>query len=411
MKRFLHGHATHPDAGVALALAAAQIDAQRREPGAADDPTLGWFYLTDHYAPHAEALLADAQRRWPGVHWVGASGIGVAASGVEYIDEPALSLLLGELPREQFRVFSGASPLGAFDAHTANVHADPATNDLAELVSDLAARTGAHYLFGGLASGRSRTLHMADAVLGGGVSGVAFGPEVALVSRVTQGCQPLGPRRIVTAADRNVIMTLDNHPALDALLGDVGLAGVEPREALPRLRQVLVGLGRDDDDAVEADRRSAFDSLHRPRGSFGTDTRVRHLIGLDPGRRGIAIADVATVGTPLTFCERHVEAARRDLVRICAEVREEVEPESLSLATVAERGGMAGPVASGGGIAGAIYVSCSGRGGAHFGAPSAELAVVRHALGDVPLAGFFAAGEIAHDNLYGYTGVLTVFAA
>jgi len=27
----------------------------------------------------------------------------------------------------------------------------------------------------------------------------------------------------------------------------------------------------------------------------------------------------------------------------------------------------------------------------------------------VPLVGFFAAGEIAHQNLYGYTGVLTVF--
>jgi small ligand-binding sensory domain FIST len=27
----------------------------------------------------------------------------------------------------------------------------------------------------------------------------------------------------------------------------------------------------------------------------------------------------------------------------------------------------------------------------------------------VPLVGFFAAGEIARANLYGYTGVLTVF--
>ena len=62
-------------------------------------------------------------------------------------------------------------------------------------------------------------------------------------------------------------------------------------------------------------------------------------------------------------------------------------------------------------IAGAIYVSCSGRGGPHFGAPSAELAIVRHALGDVPLVGFFAAGEIARHHLYGYTGVLTVFRA
>jgi small ligand-binding sensory domain FIST len=29
----------------------------------------------------------------------------------------------------------------------------------------------------------------------------------------------------------------------------------------------------------------------------------------------------------------------------------------------------------------------------------------------VPLVGFFAAGEIARHHLYGYTGVLTVFAA
>ena len=60
-------------------------------------------------------------------------------------------------------------------------------------------------------------------------------------------------------------------------------------------------------------------------------------------------------------------------------------------------------------IAGAIYVSCAGRGGPHFGSPSAELQVVRRALGDVPLVGFFAGGEIAHHRLYGYTGVLTVF--
>ena len=29
--------------------------------------------------------------------------------------------------------------------------------------------------------------------------------------------------------------------------------------------------------------------------------------------------------------------------------------------------------------------------------------------GDVPLVGFFAAGEVAHHRVYGYTGVLTVF--
>jgi small ligand-binding sensory domain FIST len=60
-------------------------------------------------------------------------------------------------------------------------------------------------------------------------------------------------------------------------------------------------------------------------------------------------------------------------------------------------------------ILGAVYVSCAGRGGPHFGGPSAEMHIVRRALGDVPLVGFFAGGEIAHQHLHGYTGVLTVF--
>ena len=420
MKRFLHGHATHPDAHMALALAAAQIEAQRAEARRTALPTLGWVYITDHFVPQAEALLAELQRRWPGVQWVGASGVGIAASGVEYFDEPAITLMLASVPREQFQVFSGARPLGNFAANTAQVHADPANNELAELLHDMGDRTATGYLFGGLASGRSRTLHIADGVWTGGLSGVAFDADVALVSRVSQGCQPVGPQRRVTALERNVVTELDGEPALDCLLRDVGLEGVEPRAALPKLRQILVGLG----DADSGNTRpgsflssinvgGAFDR-HAHRGAFGAETRVRHLIGLDAGRRGIAIADTVEVGTPLAFCSRNVEAARRDLKRICAEVREEVEPEALPLAEAhALRDSLAGePSHVGGhGIAGAIYVSCAGRGGAHFGAPSAELALVRHALGDVPLVGFFAAGEIARTKLYGYTGVLTVFPA
>jgi small ligand-binding sensory domain FIST len=35
--------------------------------------------------------------------------------------------------------------------------------------------------------------------------------------------------------------------------------------------------------------------------------------------------------------------------------------------------------------------------------------MIHEALGDFPLTGFFANGEIHHDTLYGYTGVLTLF--
>jgi small ligand-binding sensory domain FIST len=407
MKLFLHAHATHPDAQMALALAATQIEAQRASDTTVDQPTLGWLYLTDHFADEAEALLADARKRWPGVAWVGAVGVGIAGNGIEYIDEPAVSLMLGDVPRDRFRVFSGVRPLPAgdagFDAAAAQVHADPATADLGELIGELAGRTTTGYLFGGLASARggeaARCLHIADGVFDGGLSGVAFTADVSLLSRVTQGCQPVGPVRHVTACDRNVVLTLDDEPALDCLLRDLELDAEEPREVVSRLRHTLVGLSDSFDDV-----------LARP-GQFGTDTRVRHLIGIDPARRGIAIGDMACNGTQLAFCRRHVEAARRDLVRVCSEIREELEPETLPLETALALRGTATehsthPARR---IAGAVYVSCAGRGGAHFGAPSGELAIVRHALGDVPLVGFFASGEIARHHLYGYTGVLTVF--
>ncbi len=399
MKLFLHAHATHPDARIALALAAAQIEAQRAGAASVQAPTLGWLYFTDHFAAHAEALLADARARWPGVAWVGAVGVGIAANGVEYFDEPALALMLGDIAPERFCVFSGARPLGAFAAATAQVHADPVTPELGELIGEMAERTSSGYLFGGLASARNRTLHIADGVFEGGLSGVAFSADVALVSRVTQGCQPVGPVRSITQAERNAVIALDGEPALDCLLRDLAIETMDPREALPRLRQTLVGLSDRSDDA-----------LARP-GAFGLDTRVRHLVGVDPGRRAIVIGDAAVVGTQLAFCSRNTEAARRDLVRICSEIREELEPDTQPLATaLALRGSEAehAPHAARR-IAGAVYVSCAGRGGPHFGAPSAELAIVRHALGDVPLVGFFANGEIARHHLYGYTGVLTAF--
>ena len=404
MRRFLHGHATHPDWRVALALVAAQIEAQRREHERPGTPTLGWAYFTDHYAAQAAALLAELRQRWPGVDWVGASGVGIAAGGVEYFDEPALSLLMADLPHDRFRVFSGAAPLRGFAPSTAQVHADPATVDLGDLIRDMSARTATGYLFGGLASARANPVHLANEVLSGGLSGVAFAADVDVVSRVTQGCQPFGPSRKVTAVDANVVTALDGEPALDCLLRDLKLDSVDPKEALPRLRETLVGLS-DPNDAL------ADGPAGGRRGAFGAETRVRHLIGLDVGRRAIAIGDSAEPGMRLAFCSRNAAAARRDLMRICAEIREETEPEALPFAT-AEALKNAGPGESGPaqtGIAGAIYVSCAGRGGPHFGAPSAELAIVRHALGDVPLAGFFASGEIARHHVYGYTGVLTVF--
>ena len=426
MKPFPYAHATHPQWRMAAALVLAQLRAQLALPGAARAPSLALLYITDHYASEAEAILEHLSAELPEVtDWAGTVGVGIASNNVEYFDEPALAVMLCDLSPDQYRVFSGVAPLAAsgraagvdgFEAHTALVHADGHTPDLAELITEMADRTTSGYLFGGLVGSRSDSVQFAfssagnlqghgasSGVFHGGLSGVAFGPGVDLISRVTQGAQPVDRERTVTAADGNLVLSLDHEPALDVLLRELGISLEQPETAMPRLRATLVGLTP---PIAEAGVRSP-----QRRGQFGPEVTVRHIIGLDPGRRGVAIADVAPVGSRLAFCERNVQAARADLIRVCAEVREELEPEELSLplATALDSPEADAAPQSARRIAGAVYVSCAGRGGPHFGSPSAELQIVRRALGDVPLVGFFAGGEIAHHRLYGYTGVLTVF--
>jgi small ligand-binding sensory domain FIST len=423
MKLFPTGHATHPQWRMALALVLAQLRGQMALPSHAAHPTLGILYITDYYAVDAEEILATLGAELPGVtDWTGTVGVGVSASNAEYFDEPALSVMLCDLPAHKYRVFSGVAPLGSlatgsFEAHTALVHADPETPELTDLIAEMAGRTATGYLFGGLAASRHGGVQFAiggngninghgaaSGVFRGGLSGVAFGEEVALISRVTQGCQPVGPAHTVSQAEDNVVLEFDGAaPALDALLRELGVSLDEPRSALAAVRATLVGLQAPEDGDGRA--------LVGRTGHFGTDTQVRHIIGLDPGRRGVAVAEKVRPGMQLAFCQRNAQAARADLMRVCAEIREELEPEemTLELATaLASDPAVSAPHAARR-IAGAIYVSCSGRGGPHFGAPGAELAMVRHALGDVPLVGFFANGEIARNRIFGYTGVLTVF--
>lgn len=425
MKRFPLAHATHPQWRMAAALVVAQLRAQMSLPGYATAPPLGLLYITDHYAASAQDILGYLHDELPEIRdWAGTVGVGICATGVEYVDEPALAVMACDLSPRQYRVFSGVAPLSAsgssvegFRAHTALVHADGHMPDLSELIDEMASRTESGHLFGGLSSSRGASVQFArgsrgsqsdqrsaGGVFAGGISGVAFGPDVQLVSRVTQGARPIGAPRVITHVDGNVVLTLDMQPALGLLLEEAGIDLGRTEEAMTRLRSTMVGLSSADGQG---------DERLMARRQFGDDVEVRHLIGLDPARRGVAIADRPKVGARLTFCERHVDAARADLIRICTEIREELEPQGVRLGT----GNSLGPDEEDSGstgsrdILGAVYVSCSGRGGPHFGGDSAELQIVRRALGDVPLIGFFAGGEIARHHLYGYSGVLTVFTA
>lgn len=412
---------------MAVALVLAQLRAQMALQGYASAPTLALLYITDHYADVAQDILDHLAAELPLVtDWSGTVGIGIVSNNVEYWDEPAVAVMLLELPSDQYRVFSGVAPLGlGFEAHTALVHADPETPDVGELIAEMAARTDSNYVFGGLASSRSKPVQFAvggngnigghggaSGVFSGGLSGVAFGADVALVSRVTQGCMPVSAVRSVTEAENNLVLTLDGEPALDTMMRDLQISLDQPQEALDVVRATLVGLVPAPEPRA-AGRVESATSAVRQTGNFGEDVLVRHIIGLDPGRRGVALADHVEAGAQMVFCRRNVQAARADLTRICAEIREELEPQEQALETAhaLQASALESAPHPARRIAGAVYVSCTGRGGTHFGGPSAELQLVRRALGDVPLVGFFAAGEIAHQHLYGYTGVLTVFIA
>ncbi len=365
---FRMGHARGDDWREAVASALEQIGAA--PPGA----NLGFLYVSDRISGDAAAIL-DRVREATGVRdWTGAVGMGVLATGVEYTDEPAVAVMIGALPEGEFQVFSGRSRAprpgtrtasGAEAAHFAIVHGDPNTDDMPELVEDMSSKVASGYLVGGLASARATAALFANEVLQGGLAGVVLSDRVEVTTRLTQGCVPIGPPRAVTAGERNVIATLDGRAALEVLREDIGatLGG-----DLRRSAQVIhVGLP--------------------VAGSDTGDYLVRSLVGFDPRNGLIAIGAGVEQGMQVVFCRRDEAAARADLHRMLDRISTDLDG--------APKGG--------------LYFSCVGRGEHLFGRRSAELELIARRLGEFPLVGFFCNGEISHDRLYGYTGVLTLF--
>jgi len=405
--RFRYAHAAHPDGGTAVDLCLAQLAAQAADDSTQRGANLGFIYFTEGLLAQAGTILASLKLRTGVSNWVGASASAICATGVEYVDEPALAIMLGRFEPGSFNVFSGAqrppargtrTDRATSAAYTALVHADPYAPGLPGLIEDMSHKLDSGSLFGGLASGREPPVTIADRVLRGGLSGVVFASDVPLVSRVTQGCHPLpgSRRRKITGGEDNLITTLDDERAFDALLRDAGIvenvaalnSGERAREALAQLKVLgrrgllFVGFEPEHDSSRERIRRD--------------DYLVRPVVAIDPSRGALAVGTPIEPGQTVRFCVRDETAARKDLTRICAEIRDHLHEQSeMRHRPIAARG--------------AIYVSCTGRGTQLFGEQHDELRVIAQQLGEVPLVGFYANGEISGRSLYAFTGVLTVF--
>jgi small ligand-binding sensory domain FIST len=229
----------------------------------------------------------------------------------------------------------------------------------------MSSKVASGFLVGGLSSSRARAVQVANEVISGGLSGAVLAASVGVSTRLTQGCAPLPGRYRVTGCDANVIATLDGRPALEVMKEAIG--EVLARDLHRAAQTIHVGLPVS--------------------GSDRGDYLVRNLVGIDPKNGLVAIGELLEPGAEIMFCRRDAHSAREDLLRILAELREETPARAR----------------------GALYFSCVGRGEHLFGERGAELGMVRDALGDLPLVGFFCNGEISHDRLYGYTGVLTLF--
>ena len=336
---------------------------------------LGFLYVTDVFADYLGDLLADFKRKTGVRHWVGTVGIGVCANGREYLDEPAIAVMVGDFEPDSFRVFSGIASetdvdnvelkCGGATPNFAIVHADPYNRHVGELVGKLAGKVESGFLVGGLTSSRRQNLQVADGVVEGGLSGVSFSDSVTIATRLTQGCSPIGSKHEVTSSQHNVIITLDGRPALDVFKEDIG-------ETLSRDLNRIGG--------------HIFAGLPI-KGSDTGDYLVRNLVGIDPANKLIAIGELVQPGAAVMFCRRDAKTANEDMARMLESIR---------------KGMYSRPH-------GGIYYSCVGRGASLFGPNSEELKMIRDALGDFPLVGFFCNGEISHNRLYGYTGVLTLF--
>jgi small ligand-binding sensory domain FIST len=113
---------------------------------------------------------------------------------------------------------------------------------------------------------------------------------------------------------------------------------------------------------------------------------VRNITGIDTRKGHIAVADHVDPGQKMFFCQRNREAAAKDLTAMVRKVQARARNPR-----------------------GALYVSCCARGPNMFESANEEVELIQSVLGDVPLVGFYANGEIAGDRIYGYTGVLALF--
>jgi small ligand-binding sensory domain FIST len=258
------------------------------------------------------------------------------------------------------------------------VFADPFTTPVQEVLKLLEEQYPGANAIGGLAGGGQRTgenrLVFQDEVHPGGLVGARLSGPVAIRPVISQGCRLVGERFVVTKAEHNFIHELGGAPALE------------------RLQAVFESLPEDE-------RRHAHRALHlgiaideqRDRFERG-DFLVRNLVGVDQETGSVAVGDIVQEGQTVQFQLRDARSSSEDMNALLAADRTTHHHAPL----------------------GALMFSCCGRGQGLFGRPHHDAVAMVDQLGAIPVAGFFAQGEIGpvggRNFLHSYTASMAIFA-
>ena len=367
MHRYGAGLATDPD--IERAVADAVADAL--EPLAGARPDLLFVFASDAYggeAARAGPLAFDeaAPRALAGA--VAASG--VIGAGREVERGRAVSVLAASVPDAPIAVFHSLADLGGVPEIAPNaltvLLADPYTFGTDTLIDRLPpgqAIVGG--LTGGGGAGQARLFRDGGVLRAGAVGAVL--PMSLCAPLVSQGCRPIGPELVVTAAAGNALLELAGTPALEKV-EEVFATLSDADQALAR-NGLLSGLVIDE---------------NRPEYGVG-DYLVRVLLGADRERGAIMIGDVPRVGQTFRLHVRDEASATAELEHV-----------------------LRGAPAGGGG---ALLFSCNGRGRNLFSIDDHDAGLVDTLLG-VPTAGLFCQGEIGpvggRNHLHGFTATIAL---
>ncbi|MBL4844611.1 MAG: FIST C-terminal domain-containing protein [Planctomycetes bacterium] len=349
-------------------------------------------FISPHYRERALELSGLLRKEFGPKTLIGCSAVGVVGTRRELELEPGIVLAAAHLPGvTRTAVAISQEDLPSPDAGPGAwierlgipqdpkphfvILSDPTSSDPTSLLEGLDFAYPESAKIGGLASdGSSNALFLDDRVLSGGTVVLGLSGNLEVEPIVAQGCRPIGAGYRITGCKHNFLLELDGRRPTQ-VLEDIyeELAQTDQEEFLHR----SLHLGVATTGLLEEGQEPEY--------------LIRNVLGADPRRGALAIGANLRQGQQVRFHLRDAEAARADLTDL------------LGRYTSRSR-----PVAP----AGALLFACAGRGRHLFGEPNCDAVAFADAI-DVPLAGFFCAGEIGpvggSTSLLGYTSSFGVF--